>query len=112
MIAKGLPGAGNILVLDNGSVVHKGESYILEINPTSKKVEWVYDAGKDFWTGSRGSTQRLANGNTLISEDNTGRIFEVTYNTKEIVWEYNANIQISRAKRYPKDYFDFTLENP
>ncbi|MCB0337591.1 MAG: aryl-sulfate sulfotransferase, partial [Bdellovibrionales bacterium] len=78
MIEKGLPGEGNILVLDNGAVVHRGHSFILEINPITLKLEWIYDVGEKFWTGTRGSVQRLPNGNTLISEDNTGRAFEVT----------------------------------
>jgi hypothetical protein len=103
MIPKGFEGAGNILVLDNGAKVHEGESFILEINPTTKQLEWIYDVGKKFHTSTRGSVQRLANGNTLITEDNTGRVFEVTKD-KEIVWEFNTNHQSSRARRYDPNY--------
>lgn len=103
MIPKGFPGAGSILVLDNGAKVHRGESFVLEINPISSKLEWIYDVGTKFFTGTRGSIQRLPNGNTLIVEDNTGRVFEVT-KSKETVWEIITNYQSSRAVRYPLNY--------
>ena len=75
MIEEGMPGAGNILVIDNGNNVHYGETFVLEINPQTKEIVWIYDVGTKFWTKSRGSAQRLPNGNTLISEDLTGRVF-------------------------------------
>jgi len=103
MIEKGMPGEGNILVFDNGSIVHRGESYALEVNPVTKEVEWVYDAGTDFHSRTRGSLQRLPNGNTLISEDTVGRVFEVTPE-KEIVWEYRGFEECSRAERFAYDY--------
>jgi hypothetical protein len=103
MIEKGLPGEGNILVLDNGSAHHHGESIVLEVNPTTSKVVWKYEAGKKFFTGTRGLIQRLPNGNTFIAEDNTGRSFEVTP-AGEIVWEYVTNTLSSRAQRYPLEF--------
>lgn len=103
MIEKGLPGAGNILLFDNGRKIHHGESYILEIEPPSKKLEWVYDVGEEFFSNSAGSVQRLPNGNTLISEDLSGRVFEVTPQ-KKIVWEFQGNLRIARAHRYSPDH--------
>ncbi len=103
MIPKPLPGAGNILAFDNGRYTHQGESYVLEINPLTKEVVWVYDVGKAFHSNSAGSMQRLPNGNTLISEDLTGRTFEVT-KEKEIVWEYKGNFRTARSHRYPADF--------
>jgi len=103
MIQKGLPGEGNILIFDNGFQVHRGESFILEINPVSLEREWTYDVGKQFFSRTRGSMQRLPNGNTLISEDNTGRVFEITPD-EEIVWEYKGELETSRAGRYDYDY--------
>ena len=103
MIPKGVPGAGNILVFDNGSKTHKGESFVLEIDPTTKKVVWVYDAGKELHSKARGSAARLPNGNTLISEDLKGRLLEVTPD-KEIVWEFVGEQQSNRAQRYAYDY--------
>ena len=103
MIPEGYPGAGNILMLDNGANHHYGESYILEIDPQTNKLVWVYDVGPKFWTRTKGSVQRLKNGNTFISEDLTGRVFEVTP-LKETAWEYRGNLQINRAKRYESNY--------
>lgn len=103
MIAEGIPGAGNILVFDNGRSTHKGESIILEIDPTTKEIVWKYEDGKNFFSNSAGSVQRLPNGNTFISEDLSGRVFEVTPEG-ETVWEYKGNHRIARAHRYPESY--------
>ncbi|MCB9030771.1 MAG: aryl-sulfate sulfotransferase [Deltaproteobacteria bacterium] len=103
MVEKGLPGEGNILLFDNGRIIHKGESYILEINPSTKELVWVYDMGTDFFSRSAGSVQRLPNGNTFISEDVAGRMLEVTPD-KEVVWEFRGQDKTSRAFKYPIGY--------
>ena len=47
----------------------------------------------------RGAAQRLPNGNTLITESERGRVFEVTPQ-KEIVWEFwNPEIVKGARKR-------------
>ena len=121
MIEKGLPGAGNILIFDNGMDrylhVREGEkpieeaTVILEINPVSKKIVWLYQ-DKDFYSSIQGTQQRLPNGNTFISESTQGRLFEVT-NKWEIVWQYimppfpGSNTEQgagTRPHRYPYDY--------
>ena len=48
MIPKGLPGAGNILLIDNGQppvqdIARAGRSSILEIDPVSEEVVWSYE---------------------------------------------------------------------
>jgi hypothetical protein len=101
LIAKGLPGAGNILVFDNqggagyppvaASVI--AGSRVLEIDPQSKQIVWQYsaaDSGQPLWdfhSSFISSARRLPNGNTLIDEGMTGRFFQVT-GKGEIVWEY------------------------
>jgi hypothetical protein len=101
MIAEGLPGAGNILLLDNqgeaGTPPAKMQitsgSRVLEIDPVNAQIVWeyqAYDSGQAnwaFWTPFIGSVQRLPNGNTLIDEGIDGRFFQVTP-SGEIVWEY------------------------
>jgi outer membrane protein assembly factor BamB len=100
MIPPGLPGAGNLLVFDNGSGTGyplrkraPGYSRIQEIDPETKKPVWIYDASqsgqniRDFWSDVTGNAQRLANGNTLIDMGGRGRLFEVDANGR-IVWEY------------------------
>ncbi|MCB0335043.1 MAG: hypothetical protein KDD62_02015, partial [Bdellovibrionales bacterium] len=75
----------------------------LEVNPVSKNVEWVFDAGKDFYSHAAGALQRLPNGNTLISEDIPGRVFEVTP-AGEVVWQYQSDMRTCRAKRFDYNY--------
>ena len=110
MIPKGLPGEGNILIFDNGGYggfgapnpgapngvnnVKRDYSRILEIDPTTLKIKWEYDANKagnrdkcKFYSDYVSSAQRLPNGNTLITEGSSGRLVEVTPDY-DIVWEY------------------------
>jgi hypothetical protein len=108
MIEKGLPGAGNILVFDNGAspyrnLAHCGCSYVLEINPSDKTLVWVYDAGHKFHARFTANCQRLPNGNTLILESLCRRLFEVTPE-REIVWEHVLTDPAQRVYRYPYDY--------
>ena len=117
MIPQGLPGAGNILIFDNGGWAGYGapsrtskdgskadlrdHSRILEINPVTLELVWSF-TGADFtnvampitaparfYSQLISSAQRLPNGNTLITEGCAGRLFEVTPE-KEVVWEYYA----------------------
>jgi outer membrane protein assembly factor BamB len=102
MIPKGLPGAGHMLIFDNGGasgygtpspiapdgqgIYARATSRVLEIDPVSLKLIWSYTAPNFFSTNISGA-QRLSNGNTLITEGAPGRVFEVT-GDGEIVWEY------------------------
>lgn len=78
---------GHILVFDNGT--RRGYSRILEVDPvTGEIVETIdTDGSKRFFTATRGSAQRLPNGNTLIVEGERGRVFELTPD-RQIVWEF------------------------
>jgi len=111
MIEKGLPGAGNILLFDNGLFTrhrtHTGQSFVVELNPTTHEVEWLYEtlgyANLKFFSKSMGTQKRLPNGNTYISEDNKGRLFQVTPE-REIVWEYVNRGGTTRPAVIPYDY--------
>jgi hypothetical protein len=109
MIPKGLRGAGNILLLDNGKNSPEHKSRIIEINPVNKEIVWSYSAA-DFYTPSAGSVQRLLNGNTLISEDRHGRVFEIN-TTGQIVWQYKSNFETNRARLYAKNYCELANGN-
>jgi len=98
MDGKALPGAGNIILFDNGGEagfpkVTRFYSSVLEFNPVTQKKAWEYNATmsgqpiRRFFSPFRSSTQRLPNGNTLILEAEWGRIFEVK-KAGGIVWEY------------------------
>lgn len=78
---------GDLLLFDNRG--NNRISKIIELNPLTQEVVWIYKGTqtKKFFSATAGTTQRLANGNTLITESNNGRAFEVTPSGK-IVWEF------------------------
>ena len=82
---------GNLLLFDNNGNFQKpeGRSRALEFNPTTMEIAWQYTgtAAAPLDSNIRSYTQRLSNGNTLITESNGGRILEVTPD-HAIVWEY------------------------
>ena len=113
--------AGRILVYDNGQNAAdsvRGWTRVLEIDPLTGKVVWEYkaDPPKSFYSPSRGSNQRLPNGNTFIAESDPGRLFEVTP-AGETVWEFlnperrknGGRMALYRALRYPRDLVDRLL---
>ena len=134
MIPQGLPGAGNILIFDNGGWAGYGApsqtstfglkasirdySRVIEIDPITLEIIWECSATKMghpaviqnnwFYSPLVSSAQRLPNGNTFITEGTEGRFFEVTPKN-EIVWEYinpytTKPGYVYRAYRYPYDY--------
>ncbi|MGD8628428.1 MAG: arylsulfotransferase family protein [bacterium] len=78
---------GDILLFDNQG--HFGMSKVIELDPLTQEIVWAYEGTPEngFFSETSGSTHRLANGNTLIVESNSGRAFEVAVDG-EIVWEY------------------------
>ncbi len=79
--------SGRILFFDNLGTPKR--SSVLEIDPATGQVLWRYQADRpgDFYSFCCGSNQRLPNGNTLITESDAGRAFEIDAD-REIVWEY------------------------
>ena len=132
-IPKGLPGAGNLLVFDNGgasgygfanpnaldgaNALARANSRVLEINPVTLELVWSY-AGPRFYSSNISGAQRLPNGNTLITEGASGRLFEVTKEGK-IVWEYiypifagaQSSNNVYRGYRLPYDWIP-QIERP
>jgi len=82
---------GRMLVFDNEHDTEAGErvSRVLEFDPFSQEIYWIYQGGpgRPFYSSTCGSNQRLPNGNTLITESDAGRAFEVTPD-ETIVWEF------------------------
>ena len=85
---------GRVLVFDNqGARLHEdpagGASRIIELDPVRWEVLWSYEgpANDPFYSQTCGLAQRLENGNTLITESDYGRAFEVTPDGKT-VWEF------------------------
>lgn len=133
MIPKGLPGAGNVLIFDNGGssgygapsaiapngsgIYARATSRIVEIDPVTLELVWSYN-GPNFYSVNISGVQRLENGNTLITEGAGGRLFEVTADG-DIVWEYihpvfsgaRGSNAVYRAYRLPYDWIP-QLERP
>lgn len=119
-IPEGYPGAGNILIFNNGDartrpyssveeiVVPVGEDggYALDdgqpFGPES--VTWHYQAeiAQDFFASRISGVQRLANGNTLICDGTSGKFFEVTPDG-ETAWEYDYGGEVFRLTAIPVD---------
>ncbi len=125
-IEAGSPGAGNILVFNNGlnrpggdysSVdeivppVDAGGNYTMvpgsafgPVGPT-----WIYSDPEYFMSGHISGAQRLPDGNTVICEGATGTFFEVT-TAGETVWEYinpypdATQNNVFKVQRYAPDY--------
>lgn len=78
---------GNLLLFDNTG---RGRaSTVRELDPETGATRWEYrgSAQEPFFSRTCGTAERLANGNTLITESDAGRAFEVTP-AGEIVWEF------------------------
>jgi hypothetical protein len=80
---------GNVLLFDNMGHGAGRKSKVLEFDPLTQQPVWMYagDAARPFYTQMCGAAQRLPNGNTLITESDYGRAFEVSLDG-DIVWEY------------------------
>ena len=93
-IEPGRPGAGNLIVFNNGNSRPSGtwssaDEWIPPVDtqgnypiqpgvafrPTG--LHWTYSSPGSFHTAIMGGVERLASGNTLITESTSGRIFEV-----------------------------------
>ena len=108
-IPQGLPGAGNILIFNNGrefpgderfyssidEIVPPSDGYRYRRAPTSPYPPdapiWTYAAEPpgDFYAPILSGAQRLPNGNALIVDGTAGTIFQATPDGK-IVWKYVA----------------------
>ena len=109
---------GNITLFANGmNNLHQPlHSRAIELDPQTGEIVWQYiDPQRwTFFSPVMGGVQRLANGNTLICEALSGRVFEVD-DAGEIVWDYIVPMEhpnpilhgpsnvIFRAYRYAPD---------
>lgn len=114
-IPQGLPGAGNILAYNNRA--SSGSSQIVELVPPGNYTgvypytgtaygpaspTWSY-SGTSFFSNHLGGCQRLPNGNTLIAQSTSGKLFEV--NAAGVVqWSFTPGGEIPRALRYDPTY--------
>lgn len=111
---------GNLLVFDNGVMRYRDAGFfnfsrIVEIDLTTKEIVWQYQDTPPYYFHSPfiSGVEPLPNGNYLITEGSTGRMFQIT-RSGEIVWEYinpyyggNARgmvwNNVQKARFYTKD---------
>jgi hypothetical protein len=81
---------GRLLLFDNMGP-GGGRSRVVELDPTSGKLLWQFGGTEDvdLFSKTLGSVQRLANGNTLVTESENGRALEIT-RAGRIVWEFHS----------------------
>ncbi len=79
-------GKGRMLIFDNLGA-RDGGARVLELDPFTQRIVWRY--GQDLVSDTLGSCQRLANGNTLITESENGRAVEVARDGS-VVWEFQT----------------------
>jgi hypothetical protein len=110
-IASGLPGAGHVLVFNNGDRRARDASSVDELaisfddktlhgeaKPTIE-LAWTYTSPDIYATHISGA-QRLANGNTLICAGETGRLVEVDAKGA-VVWDYLSPLGGDAPMREP-----------
>jgi hypothetical protein len=127
-IPAGLPGAGNILVFDNGDPGARPFSRVVELAaPVTAGGAYAYDPATGYgpaapvwqYTANPAESvfapiisgaQRLASGNTLVTVGTEGRFFEVTRDG-QMVWSYvvtdtagTTGYLVFRATRYEPGY--------
>ena len=102
-IEAGSPGAGNILIFNNGSTrryssvdeivppVEASGNYTrasgAAFGPSAAAWSYVAPTPTNFYAMNISGAQRLPNGNTLICDGPHGNFFEVTV-AKDMVWQY------------------------
>ncbi len=111
-IESGVPGAGNILVFNNGQGRPAGnyssvDEFCYSNAGCSTAGELVnsYSEGISgtFYADHISGAQRLPNGNTLVCEGTEGRVFEYD-STDTVIWDYTHGANMFRATRYYSDY--------
>jgi hypothetical protein len=105
--------SGHLLFFDNQR--GKGASAVREMDVAADREVWAFSGTPErpFYSATCGAADRLPNGNTLITESDAGRAFEVNA-AGETVWEfYNPEragpkgeyiAAISEMERIPQGY--------
>jgi outer membrane protein assembly factor BamB len=90
---------GNILIFDNGAF-RRGYSRVIELNPRTDTIVWEFksDPPEDFFSETRGASQRLPNGNTLITNSDSGVAFEIAPDGTT-VWEFRNPVLLDQKYR-------------
>ena len=82
-------------------------------DPLSREIVWEYRGSPEspFYSRTCGVAQRVSNGNTLITESDSGRAFEVTPDG-EIVWEFYNPRRAGEKGRFIATLFELVRLPP
>ena len=120
MLPDSLIGGGNLLIFDNGfggryeGPAPLAHSRVIEVDPVDLSIDYEYtaaDSGDPAWFFDSwfiSNADRMANGNTLVTEGAFGRIFEVAPNG-EIVWEFVSPYSAPGSPRTNRIYRAYKL---
>jgi len=101
-IEDGRPGAGDLILFNNGGGRNpsyssvdvlqlpgsNGEYPLLSNNTWGpQQLNWSWDIGEDMYAQAVSGAERLANGNTLVTDGTHGTLYEVNL-SGSIVWKY------------------------
>lgn len=128
-IPEGYPGAGNLILFNNNyggnttaavfeliPPLNGNGLYDISLNEPFGPDEPIWMHSGSFHTQMQGGAYRLPNGNTFITDCDSGKMFEVTED-HETVWSHTyggSQFFIARGQKFPMDYLgggfpDFTL---
>lgn len=115
-IDEGYPGEGNILIFNNGvgrgystvdeivlPVDENGEYYLAPgsaYGPTAQT--WIYNPTPSFYASHLSGANRLTNGDTLICNGETGKIWEVTPE-EATVWQWTGAGEVLKIDYIPPE---------
>jgi hypothetical protein len=120
-VRPGMPGAGDIIILNNGDRSGSANDYsvVTEITPPLDSAgnyyiaadsafgpatpTWSYSNGSAFYSQHLGGAYRLENGNTFAILGTSGTVHEITP-SGTIVWTRTLGQQLGRAFKYPRDF--------
>ncbi|MCA9190471.1 MAG: aryl-sulfate sulfotransferase [Planctomycetales bacterium] len=115
-IPEGLPGAGNILLFDNGDELSRPHSRVVELKfHPDREGEDAFEIVWDFipksgvfFSAFVSGVQRLPNGNTFVCSGTQGWVFEVSPKGS-VIWQFRFDVQdrldwLFRLEKYPRSY--------
>lgn len=96
---------GNLLLFDNRGL--DDASRVLELDVTDGSVVWQYsgDDATPLYSEACGTAERLLGGNTLITESDQGRAFEVDPDGR-ILWEFYSPHRAGSKRQFVATLFD------
>jgi outer membrane protein assembly factor BamB len=90
-------------------IVDQGNNRVIEVNYTTKQVDWSYPPASGLVAGvgplSRpNAAELLANGDVLIADQDNNRVIEINPNSYQLVWSYSTGLEtVGDASRLPSN---------